>query len=49
VGGILSDDSENHFAWNLPVIQTGDEVLIRIVETDSPDPPDRIYDPAAAD
>lgn len=45
LGGVLGGDSNQHFAWNVPTLKTGDEVLLRIVETESPDSPDRVYDP----
>ena len=45
IGGI-TDDADNYFKWNVPELTLGDEITIRIVETDSPDEPDRIYNPA---
>lgn len=38
VGGVPLDTEALH-AWNVPQIGVGDEVTIRIVETDTPDSP----------
>ncbi len=46
VGGIVGDESGKHFSWDLPSLKTGDEVMFRLIETDSPDSPDNVYDPA---
>jgi len=45
VGGILGDGNEtdNHFDWEIPEPKLGDDISIRIIETDAPDEPDRIY------
>jgi hypothetical protein len=40
VTGMLDENgTPKYLRWNTPAIQLGDEVTIRIVETNSPDPP----------
>jgi len=46
LGGVTDRESEDHFAWNLPKLAVGDEVSIRIIESETCDDPDRIYHPA---
>ena len=39
IGGLTGDQ---HFEWDVPrELQVGDEVLIKIVATEAPDPPSR--------
>jgi hypothetical protein len=38
VGGLISSTSE-HVRWKTPKLRTGDEVRIKIIETDRPDKP----------
>jgi hypothetical protein len=45
IGGIPDDDSANHMAWTAPLINVGDEVCIRLIDTNSCDAPDSVYDP----
>lgn len=40
VGGV--PQSDQHLTWNTPKISIGDEITIRIVETDTVDEPDDI-------
>jgi len=40
VGGI--PQSDQHINWKVPDVSLGDEILIRIVETDKADPPDQV-------
>ena len=46
IGGMVGGDSNEHFAWDVPSLKIGDIVSIRVIETESCDSPDRIYDPA---
>ena len=45
VGGISDATDDTHLRWDTPQIGIGDEVTIRIVDTDSPD---LVYKPAMA-
>jgi hypothetical protein len=47
VGGLVSA-KQNHLRWENRVLQVGDEVIVRIVETAKVDPPQNIdhHDPA---
>ena len=45
VGGIPTE-TDQHFKYNVPEIAVGDEILIRIVETDEIDEPDLTYLPS---
>ena len=45
VGGIPAE-TDQHFRYNVPEITVGDEIVIRIVETDQIDEPDLVYWPA---
>lgn len=51
IGGIPENgnDTGNHFDFPVDEPKLGDEITIRIVETDSPDPPEQIYNPATLD
>ena len=42
LGGILSE-SDRHFGYNVPEIGVGDEILIRVIETDKVDEPDTTH------
>ena len=46
VGGIISGDSRTHFAWTTPSITSGDEITIRLIDADSWDEPEHIYQPS---
>ena len=46
VGGVTGDDTGNHFNWNVPDLNVGDEISIRIIETERYDEPDGVYHPA---
>jgi hypothetical protein len=48
VGGI-DPRSGDFVSWNLPQFDLGDEILIRVVETDRVDPPDESYAVAPAE
>ena len=45
VGGVAADDPKRHVDWTTPTIGVGDEVRIRVIDTDTFDPPDRRYVP----
>ena len=45
LGGLLGGDSKDHIRWNTPKLKIGDEVVMRIVDTDGGDPPDCSYQP----
>jgi len=45
VGGIVSGDSHDHYEWTTPAIGIGDEVTIRIMDSEKCDEPDRTYQP----
>jgi hypothetical protein len=45
VGGVPETSVGEHIEWETPRIGIGDEVTIRIIETDSADPPGRKYKP----
>ena len=47
VGGILAGESPTHFGWTTPLIGPGDEITIRLVDTDSWDEPEHLYEPAS--
>ena len=49
VGGIASDDSTQHPDWRTPSLAIGDEVCIRLVDTETHDQPDERYVPALRD
>ena len=51
IGGITADGNNtgDHFDFPVNEPKIGDEMTIRIVETDSPDEPERIYNPATDD
>lgn len=46
VGGVTAGDVETHFFWKTPTIAAGDEVTIRLVNVENPDPPEVTYKPA---
>lgn len=46
VGGLASDDAKEHTAWRPPALAIGDEVMIRVIGTDTFDQPDERYSPA---
>jgi hypothetical protein len=46
VGGIVADDSNEHFYWKPPSIGIGDEITIRLIDADTGDKPDVRYHPA---
>ena len=41
IGGIASGDSQKQFDWLTPHISIGDEITIRLVETETSDEPDQ--------
>lgn len=45
VGGIVADESNEHFAWTTPPIGIGDEITIRLVDADSWDNPQHLGPP----
>ena len=47
VGGIASDDETQHTAWKTPKLALGDEVSIRLIDTEIYDQPDERYSPSA--
>jgi len=42
VGGIRSQDNGDHCDWDVPEIGIGDEVTIRLVDVESPEPAPKI-------
>ena len=42
VGGVIAN-ADQHFVFDTPEVQVGDEILIRVVNSDTADQPDRIY------
>jgi hypothetical protein len=45
VGGIRAQDSGDHCDWDVPEIGIGDEVTIRVVDAESPEPAPRVRKP----
>jgi hypothetical protein len=41
-GEMKKDGTADYVQWNVPPIKVGDEITIRIVETDSSDSPDQL-------
>lgn len=46
VGGLLGDGSLDHIEWKTPDVNVGDEIVIRITDSESTDEPHRRYHPA---
>lgn len=46
VGGITAGNNREHFGWTMPPLAVGDEVTIRLVDVDSGDNPEHVYEPA---
>ena len=46
IGGIATGNVHKHFAWTTPDIGTGDEIKVRLIDVDSWDEPEHVYDPA---
>ncbi len=49
IGGVASDDPTQHSAWKTPALAIGDEVAIRLIDTESYDQPDERYAPVIRD
>jgi hypothetical protein len=45
VGGIVAGKPNEHFLWKTPSIAIGDEIKIRLVDADTWDDPDLVYEP----
>ena len=45
VGGLPGDGSQDHIEWKTPQIGVGDEIVIRITDSDATDEPHRRYQP----
>ncbi len=45
VGGVASDDRNCHVDWATPQIKIGDEIRVRVIDTDEYDQPDERYVP----
>jgi hypothetical protein len=45
VGGIAKDSSGHHTGWDTPEPKIGDEIRIRLIDTEEYDEPDRRHTP----
>jgi len=46
IGGIVAGNSNEHFGWTTPALAIGDEITIRLVDADTWDKPEHVYQPA---
>ncbi len=47
IGGIIAGTGDReHFRFNTPDIKIGDEITVRLLDAESVDEPDRVYQPA---
>lgn len=47
VGGLVAGDNHKHFGWTMPPLSIGDTVTIRLIEVNSADDPEHVYEPAS--